>query len=134
FGEFFDYQSDKYEISFGEQTEQLKAFSIHLSNSGYLGYDVGIAKHIAEIDDGKMELCITEQFPKWQFAFMASLLFFSKLKWSKRLKIHQVESAQIQLIESGKTKMLLGMDGEFMKCPNQLSVELIPKGLEVIVP
>ncbi len=128
--EFLNYSPRTYKIATGNHTTTAEALTLTLANAGQYGNEAYIAPD-ADIQDGKLDLCILRPFPKRMVFNIGLKLFTKKIHTSPYMRIESIESAQIILNDADS----LHTDGEH-KCLDKqtLSIKVVPACLQVIVP
>lgn len=125
--EYFHYHAREYELSFDETTLQKEAFLISFANSCQYGNNAYIAP-LAKIDDGLLEVCILERFPRWAAPIIAVRLFNKTIHRSsyytcfqcREITVHQEKALEAHI------------DGDPLLPGPRLEIKINPRSLKVI--
>lgn len=129
FSEYFKFHPEKYEITFDEETISEKAFLITCANTSQYGYNAYIAPH-ANIQDGKIDIVIISPMNPLEAGPMAIQLFTKQLDKNNKIRYYQSKSVIIKRKNSG----IMHIDGDPVQIGNEIQIQVIPAGLNVIVP
>jgi diacylglycerol kinase (ATP) len=126
---FWTYQPKDYTVIYDAQEKKIeKGLLVTFANSKQYGNNLCIAPK-AKIDDGLVRLIMVRKFP------LSALLTFGYYLLSKQITkfkySEEIVSNKITLINSD-TK--IHVDGEPLETAHKLKVEVLHKGLKVIVP
>ncbi len=127
--EFVDYKSEKYDVTINNETRQWDAFIISFANSSQYGNNIHIAPN-ASIDDGLLDLCVIKSFPK----YTAPALLISMIDQSIGLNKYDMIIKTPELIVRHNENMLGHIDGEPVSFGKEAKIEVIPLGLNVVIP
>ncbi len=125
--EFQKYQSQKYEVIIEGQTHNIKAFLISFANSSQFGNNAYISPH-AIINDGLIDVCLMNDFPKVEAGQLAIKLFNKRLDKSRYMKI--IRGTHIIVKGTGNIKGHI--DGEPITLTNEIVVKVNQSALKVI--
>ena len=130
FLEFFNYKPETYQIATDDQefTER-KAFLITVANASQYGNNARIAPR-ADIQDGKLEICILSPFRLYQALSIGIRLFTGNIEKSSLLDIRGTSKILLKR-EKGGT---IHIDGENRQLGKNLHLSVINRGLKVIIP
>jgi YegS/Rv2252/BmrU family lipid kinase len=126
---FFNYNSKKYKIKVDGKKVKTRAFLITIANAGQWGNDVYIAPK-ADIQDGLLDICIVNHFPKYKAILLGFKIFNRTIDQSRYVTTIKGKSVTIKRKKKGEVHL----DGEPDVMGKKLKIEVIPKGLNVIVP
>lgn len=126
---YFVSDSKYYEIETPELTLKEKAFVVTCANASQYGFNAHIAP-CADLEDGKMDLAILRPIGILDVPKTSLQLFSSTIDNNKKMAILKTQKAIIRRDEPG----LMHIDGDAFEGPKELEVEIIPKGLKVLVP
>ncbi|MGB1205545.1 MAG: diacylglycerol/lipid kinase family protein [Chitinophagales bacterium] len=125
----FNYKPFKVKIKTDTQTLEKEVFTLNFTNSGQYGYNIGYAPD-AKLDDGFFELCIVNNFARWQIPFFFLMCIFNKQHWLKNLTVFKTKTATISTPEPYYAQL----DGDSIQKNNHIKVQILPQALRVIVP
>lgn len=83
-----------------------------------------------KVDDGRFEICVFEPYPRWQLPHLTYLFFTGRLNNSKYVEILSTTKGTISLAKPQP----LQVDGEMIGETTEITVELHPDKLQLIVP
>jgi YegS/Rv2252/BmrU family lipid kinase len=126
--EFFRYKPASYQICIEGKTRDQRAFGITFANASQYGNNAYIAPQ-ADIQDGKMEVCLIQPFPAHAFLELGTRLFNKTLHNSRYVEINQVREATLQ----GNGPLRIHLDGESYETGDTLNVKIKPRSLKVLV-
>jgi len=127
--ESLKYQPETYEIESEDGTTKYKAFLIACANAAQYGNNAYIAP-LAELNDGLLDVTILEPFTVLDVPSLAFQLFNKTLDQNSRIKTIKCKKLRIHRNHPG----VVHFDGDPMMQGENLDVEIINKGLKVIVP
>lgn len=122
------YKPDTYEIELDGDTTSYKAFLIACANASQYGNNAYIAPH-ASMSDGLMDVTIMEPFTMLEAPQIAIQLFNKTITHNSRIKTFRCKKLRITRKHSG----VIHYDGDPMTIGKEIDVELIEKGLHVVV-
>lgn len=122
------YQSDTYEIEIEGEKSVYKAFLIACANASQYGNNVYIAPH-ACMHDGLMDVTIMEPFSVLEAPQIAFQLFNKTITSNSRIKTFKCQKMHISREYPG----VIHYDGDPIVADKEIDVEVIKKGLKVIV-
>ena len=126
---FFSYKPKKYKIKVDGEKLKTRAFLITVANAGQYGNDAYIAPQ-ADITDGMLDLCILTPFPKHKAFHMGFRLFNRTMDKCSYIKVRKGQTITIKRKKKGEVHL----DGEPAIMGKKLKINIIEKGLKVIVP
>ena len=129
FNAYFHYKPKKYTIRIDGEKIKTRAFLITVANAGQYGNDAYIAP-LADICDGKLDLCIINPFPNHKALELGFRLFNRSINRSEYLRTIKGQEITIKR----KKKSEVHLDGEPAIMGKKLKIKIIEKGLQVIVP
>ena len=124
---FFFYKGNKFKLMENGDMRKVRAFMISFANTTQFGNNAHIAP-MAKYDDGKFDLCILKNFPKWKTPELAIRLFNKSIHESKYFEHKFLEKLTI----ARKGKIIAHLDGEPMVFKKEITLEVVPKALHVI--
>ena len=127
--EFVKYRPETYEIAINGTRFRRKAFLITLANSSQWGNNAFIAPD-ANISDGMMDVVIWKEAPRVSMPILTAELFMRTLKYSQFVDTYRCKEILIIREKEG----LVQFDGESVMMGNELSLSVLNKAVEVIVP
>jgi diacylglycerol kinase (ATP) len=126
--EFVRYRPASYQLSFLGKTQEQKAFGVTFANASQYGNNAYIAPQ-ADIQDGKLEVCLIRPFPYHAFLELGTRLFSKTLQGSRYVEINQVKEVQLK----GDGPLRIHLDGESYETGDTLTVTINPLSLNVLV-
>ncbi len=127
--EFLHYKSQHYTLLSEGNEELYKAFSITFANAAQFGNNAVISP-MADIRDGKLDICIVKDYPKHLGLSMGLRLFNRSIHKSRYVKISKVQDVVIKCPKG----TLYHLDGEVKQSEeNTLHVSILPSSLKVMV-
>lgn len=129
FQEYFKYKPFSYLIETPNNIYKGKAFMMAISNATKFGTNASI-NPLGEIDDGFFEISIIKPFPKILAPHIMVQLFKNRITRSPYYKIIRCKKATIYNLENES----FHIDGEPVQLGKKLEVEIVPKGLEILLP
>lgn len=127
---FFNQKPQSYKIECPEGTIEEKAFVVTCANASQYGYNAHIAPH-ADIQDGKMNIAILQPLSLLDVPKTSMQLFASKI--DKNSKMLELTTNKVTITRESEGVMHL--DGDAKKLVGKvLDVEIIPRGLKVLLP
>lgn len=125
--ESLNYKPETYEIENEDGTVRCKAFLIACGNASQYGNNAYIAPQ-ASLTDGLMDVTILEPFTVLDVPSLAFQLFNKTIDQNSRIKTFRTKKIKIHRAKSG----VLHFDGDPVMAGQDIEVELIPHGLNVI--
>lgn len=126
--ELFGYKSKKYKLITSQGILKIRAFLITFANANQWGNNVYVAPH-ADIQDGKMEVCILSPFPFLAIPFIGVRLFKKSLDQSHFITTFNTSSIEL----TRKKKGIFHFDGEPVETRRKIKIRIIKQGLKVVV-
>lgn len=127
--EIFTYDPQMYTIKLDGEEFQKKAFSITLANASQFGNNAYIAPQ-ADINDGLLDLCILNPYPKRYAVHLGFRLFNKSINQSRFVETKKVKEIKI----SADRAKCFHLDGESHELKDELHIKIIPSCLNVLVP
>ncbi|TLX73520.1 diacylglycerol kinase family lipid kinase [Labilibacter sediminis] len=127
--EFGTYKADTYSMNINGSLLKRKAFLISFANSSQYGNNIHIAPN-AKIDDGLMDVCIIDDFPKFTAPAMIYKLIERSINKDEKEEILRTKKVVINHPDIIKAHI----DGEPVTLGKQAIIEINPLSLKVIVP
>ncbi|MFP4058913.1 MAG: diacylglycerol/lipid kinase family protein [Bacteroidota bacterium] len=128
--EYFSYKTRKYTIKTGKKKNKLKtrAFLITFANASQYGNNAYIAPD-ADIQDGKMDICMMLPFPKGRVFDLGLRLFRKTMGRSKYTNMLRTREAILERKKPGEVHF----DGEPGWMKKNIKVKMHKQGLNVMV-
>lgn len=127
--ESLTYQPETYELETEDGTYKYKAFLIACGNASQYGNNAYITPQ-ATITDGLMDVTILEPFTVLDVPSLAFQLFNKTIDQNSRIKTFRCKKMRIHRSKPG----VIHFDGDPMLAEENVDIELIKRGLRVIVP
>ncbi len=112
---YFAYKPAKYKIKFDNTIIARKALFITFANSDQFGYNTSIAP-MAQINDGKLDMCIMQKVPLSWAPFVLPRLFNKKIHKSRFHESFPVSEATVYR----KKNSVIQVDGEYLKMKSRV--------------
>lgn len=129
FQQIRNYNSQQYTINIDGKTIDRKAFILSIANSSQYGNDAHIAPH-ADVKDGILDIVIVKPFHFIKLPLLALYMFINKADKTSYVEYFKGKKILIQREKAGA----IHLDGEPCIEEKDLSVEILPLSLNVIVP
>lgn len=126
---FFKQKPHTYKIECPEGTVEEAAFVVTCANATQYGYNAHIAPH-ADIQDGLMNIAILQPLKLLDVPKTSMQLFASKIDSNSKMKELKTNRVTITRDKEG----VMHIDGDAKKVGKVLEVEIIAKGLKVLLP
>ena len=127
--ESLTYQPETYEIETEDGVYKYKAFLIACGNASQYGNNAYITPH-ATLNDGLLDVTVLEPFTVLDVPSLSFQLFNKTIDQNSRIKSFRARKLSIRRATPG----VIHFDGDPMEADKDVNVELIQKGLRVIVP
>ncbi len=127
FKEFKKFESKYYNLVVDGKTINEQAFLISFANSSQFGNEAHIAP-LAEINDGLIDVCILNRFPKYKVIGIIYQLYTKRLLKSKYYRVYKAK--QIELKSEHELKGHI--DGDPVSFGKKLNIKILPQSLNVI--
>mgnify|MGYP002564855638 CR=1 FL=1 len=127
--ESLTYEPETYEIENEEGTIKYKAFLIACANASQYGNNAYIAPQ-ASLTDGLMDVTILEPFTVLDVPALSFQLFNKTIDQNSRIKTFRCKTLRIHRSKPG----VIHFDGDPMMMGENIDVNIIQRGLQVIVP
>jgi len=124
---FFNYQSNDYSIEVKDQRIDAKAFIIAFANTNQYGNNAIIAPN-ARVDDGKLDIVVFKDMPKWKIPIVAMKIMNGTIHNSKDVII--LQNAEVKVSTNASEAHI---DGEPISTNKENTVHIIPNSLRVMV-
>ncbi len=125
--EFSTYQSQMYQLVQGDAPHQHQAFLITFANANQYGNDAQIAP-LANIQDGKLDVCIVRPFPIYAAPGLALRIFSKSAHRSGYMTTFQTSKIELKRSSGGP----IHLDGEPYEAENTLVVEVVPNAIQIM--
>lgn len=127
--EFANYKPHEYKIVIDGETINEKAFIVCIANGSQYGNNAFIAP-TADLTDGIFEISLIKPFKNISMPFLGFDLFTKKFNSSKHVKTFRGKKI---VIHRPKAEVV-NIDGEPIMMEKDLTIEIFPASLKVIVP
>lgn len=127
--EYFHFIPQPYVIKVNEKKISGNYFVVSIANAGQYGNEAWIAPQ-ADIQDGKLDLCLLKPFPATEILRLIRQLFTRSIHKNKFMQILRTDMAEIDCPEAS----CMHLDGEFTPVKGKLLLRILPQSLQVIVP
>ncbi|WP_321437196.1 diacylglycerol kinase family protein [uncultured Bacteroides sp.] len=127
--ECLNYKPETYEVESDDAKTKYKAFLIACGNASQYGNNAYIAPQ-ASLQDGLMNVTILEPFTVLDIPSLAFQLFNKTLNQNSRIKTFKSKKIHIHRTNPG----VVHYDGDPVMMNEDIDIEIIAKGLKVIVP
>lgn len=127
--ESLKYRPETYEVEMDGSTSRYKAFLIACGNASQYGNNAYITPR-ATLTDGLLDVTILEPFTVLDVPALSFQLFNKTIDQNSRIKTYRCQSLRIQRSRPG----VVHFDGDPMMMGEDISVEIVKKGLQVIIP
>jgi YegS/Rv2252/BmrU family lipid kinase len=128
FSAFLRYKIQNYEIEINGKSFKQKAWAITLANAGQYGNNAYIAPQ-ADIQDGKLDLCIIEKHPFWASLELFYRIFTKSIQKSKYYKFYVAEEVTIK----ASVDEPIHLDGEPVEGAAILNYRISSQNLNVLI-
>ncbi len=129
--EYLNYQPATYRIETDRETWEGPAFMLTIANANTFGSNV-IINPDSRMDDGEFEICLIEPFPGTAAPGILYRLYTSDFDASDYTRRLRCRRARIAV--PGQIEVLVQVDGEPLRLPAPLDVEIAPRSLRVLAP
>lgn len=127
---YFQFKPDYYNIRFDDDsTVDGHFFMLNICNSNQFGYRAKIAP-LASLTDGLLDIVLIEKAPLHAFPVLLTQMFLGQLKPERNVIMRRTKNIHIKSVHP----CMLQVDGESMGKHTQVSAEVLPLSLKVIVP
>ncbi|WP_291529274.1 diacylglycerol/lipid kinase family protein [Bacteroides sp. UBA939] len=127
--ESLKYEPETYELETEDSTLKYKAFLIACGNASQYGNNAYITPQ-AMLTDGLLDVTILEPFTVLDVPALSFQLFNKTIDQNSRIKTFRCQTLRIHRAKPG----VVHFDGDPMMMGENIDVEIIRKGLQVIVP
>ncbi|MDR0892396.1 MAG: diacylglycerol kinase family lipid kinase [Mediterranea sp.] len=127
--EVLHYRPETYELQTENGSLQYKAFLIACGNASQYGNNAYITPH-ATLTDGLMDVTILQPFTVLDVPSLAYQLFNKTIDQNSRIKTFRCQKLHIHREQPG----VIHFDGDPVQTDADVDIELIGKGLRVVVP
>jgi len=126
--EYVHYKPKKYQLKAGKTKIANRAFLVTFANAAQWGNNAYISPH-ADIQDGKLDICILAPFPRFRALNIGYRLFSRKLHKSPYLKVLRTDKAVLKRKKAGAVHY----DGEPAVMKKKITIQAMHRGLNVMV-
>ncbi|MEG1545778.1 MAG: diacylglycerol kinase family protein, partial [Bacteroides sp.] len=127
--ESLNYKPETYELENEDGTVKHKAFLIACANASQYGNNAYIAPQ-ASLEDGLMDVTILEPFTVLDIPTLSFQLFNKTIDQNSRIKTYKCKKVRILRSKPG----VIHFDGDPIMAEKNVDVEIISKGLNVLIP
>ncbi|WP_300698232.1 diacylglycerol kinase family protein [Bacteroides sp.] len=127
--ESLNYRPETYELEMDGSTSRYKAFLIACGNASQYGNNAYITPQ-ATLNDGLLDVTILEPFTVLDVPSLSFQLFNKTIDQNSRIKTFRCKTLRIHRATQG----VVHFDGDPMIMGENVDVEIIQKGLQVIIP
>jgi diacylglycerol kinase (ATP) len=127
--EYFRYPLQEFEITFDNQTKQVKKHMLVIANASQFG-NAAIIAPTADLTDGIIELVAVELPPILKIPGILYRLFNGKLKDNNYIQTYKCKS----FVAKSNKPVHLHIDGESMEPVHEINVFIEPKSLTILTP
>ncbi|OQX99861.1 MAG: hypothetical protein B6I20_09560 [Bacteroidetes bacterium 4572_117] len=128
FKEYMAYESACYDLVIDGKPEKTQAFLVSFANSSQFGNEAHIAP-LAEINDGLIDVCVLNKFPKYKALSIVYQLFTKRLLKSKYYTVYKAKQVKL----TSETELIAHIDGDPINLDKKLNINMIPKSLNIII-
>lgn len=126
--EYVHYKPKRYKLKAGKTKITSRAFLVTFANAAQWGNNAYIAPH-ADIQDGKLDVCVLAPFPRFRALDIGFRLFSKKIQKSPYLKVLRTDRAVLKRKKPGAVHF----DGEPAVMKKKICIEAVHRGLNVMV-
>lgn len=128
--EYRAFHSESYHITLdGERSFDTEAFVLVAANAAQYGNNAYIAPE-ADLADGLIDLAFIQPFPVLEAAVVLGDLMLGRLPANKYYHTERARTITIDRPQAG----VIHLDGEPYEAGKQISIELLPSSLHVLIP
>jgi len=127
FKEFKTYKSKTYNLLIDGKSLTQKAFLISFANSSQFGNEAHIAP-LAKINDGLIDVCILNKFPKYKAIGIIYQLYTKRLLKSKYYKVYKAKQVELK----SDFELEGHIDGDPVSFGNHLKIKILPQSINII--
>lgn len=126
---FSNFKPEKYKVTSSDKTFEGEAFLVTCANASQYGNDSFIAPH-ADIEDGKMDIAILKPLSVMNATQTAIQLMSKNIENNSKL----VQMLTSEVVIERERDGVMHLDGNAIQTGKTISVKIINKGLNVLVP
>lgn len=126
---FYNFKPEKYKVTCAEHIFEDEAFLVTCANASQYGNDSFIAPH-ADIQDGKMNIAILKPLSVLNATQTAIQLMSKNIENNSKL----VEMITSEVLIERERDGVMHLDGNAIQTSKDISVRIVNKGLNVLVP
>lgn len=127
--EYFRFKPHQYTIKANGQQLGGRYFVVTMANAAQYGNNAFIAPK-ADIQDGKIDLCLLKPFPPLEVMRLGWQLFNKNIHKNVYMRIIRTDGAEIDCPQAE----CMHLDGEFVPIKGKLQLRMLPQSLQVMVP
>lgn len=126
---FLGYQAAEYEIEIDGVEQKRPALIIAIANASQYGNNARIAP-LASLQDGLLDVVIIDRLSPFAIPAAGLRLFRGTLDRAKGVSMQRGKRVVIRRAAAGAAHL----DGEPLKLPDTLTIEIVPRSLRVLLP
>ncbi len=126
---FSNFEPEKYKVTADGEVFEDKAFLVTCANASQYGNDSFIAP-LADIQDGKMNIAILKPLSVLRVTQTAIQLMSKNIRNNSKL----VEMITSEALIEREREGVMHLDGNAIQTGKNITVKIVPKGLNVLVP
>ena len=123
------YKDKLYKLSFDNSSETFECFIVTCANADQWGNNAFIAP-TASLQDGLMDVVVIHPFTPLDAPLLAFQLFNRQLDRNEKVTIRKCSRLTITREDEGPAHF----DGDPIQLGKEINIEMIPKGLKVLIP
>lgn len=126
---FADFTAEEYVVRCGAEERREKAFVIAIANASQYGNNARIAP-LASLQDGLLDVVVVHDLSVLRAPMLLARLFQGTLHRDAGVSMVQCPNVRITRPSAGPAHL----DGEPVSLPEELSVQVVPQSLRLLVP
>jgi len=128
FSTYFSYEEKTYTVSLNDEEEKkIQAMMICFANSNQFGNNAIISPK-AKMNDGRIDVCVVNKLPFWNFPYSIFLVFSGLVEKSNYYKRYEVKKLRIK----SNDKLVVNIDGEPIQMDAEIELNVIPLSIKII--
>ena len=127
---YFKFKPEKYHLTLDDKEEiDCEPLFISFANSNQFGFNAAVSPH-ASLNDGLLDVCIFKKPSFIQVPWVAERLLTQKIDHTHFVDIHK--ASKIKVIREKKD--IANIDGEAVMMEKDITVEILPLSLNILLP
>lgn len=127
---YFKFEPEKYHLILDDKEEiDCLPLFISFANSNQFGFNAAVSPH-ASLNDGLLDVCIFKKPKFYQIPYVAERLMTKHIDRTRFVDIHK--ACKITVIREKED--IANIDGEAVKMPKDIVVEINPLSLNILLP